>query len=138
MTSLDIIRPAIVLALFTLAILLLMAIRRVRSSQAKETTEDDYRFGESDRVPPSVSVVNRNYMNLLELPVLFYTISLLILILQKSDTVFVGLAWTYVALRIVHSTVHLTYNRVLHRLLIFAASNVVLIVMWLRVLFMTW
>jgi hypothetical protein len=77
-------------------------------------------------------------MNLLELPVLFYTISLLILILQKSDTVFVGLAWTYVALRIVHSTVHLTYNRVLHRLLIFAASNVVLIVMWLRVLFMTW
>ena len=137
MNSLDIIRPAIVLALFTLAVLLLMAIRRVRSSRANETTEDDYRFGESDRVPPSVRVINRNYMNLLELPVLFYTISLLILVLQRSDTVFVGLAWTYVALRIVHSTVHLTYNRVLHRLLIFAASNVVLIVMWLRILFMT-
>ncbi|MBR0895141.1 MAPEG family protein [Bradyrhizobium tropiciagri] len=135
MNNLDIIRPAIVLALFTLAVLLLMGIRRGLS---KETTADDYRFGESHRVPPSVSVVNRNYMNLLELPVLFYAASLLILILQRSDTVFVGLAWTYVALRIGHSAVHLTYNRVLHRLLIFVASNVVLVVMWLRILFMTW
>jgi hypothetical protein len=77
-------------------------------------------------------------MNLLESPVLFYTASLLILILQRSDTVFVRLAWAYVALRIVHSAVHLTYNSVLHRLLIFVASNVVLVVMWLRILFMTW
>ncbi len=135
MNSLEIVRPVIVLALFTLAVLLLMGIRR---GLAKETTADDYRLGESHRVPPAVSVINRNYMNLLESPVLFYTASLLILILQRSDAVFVRLAWTYVALRIVHSVVHLTYNRVLHRLLIFVASNVVLVVMWLRILFMTW
>ena len=36
----------------------------------------------------------------------------------------------YVALRITHSLIHLSYNRVRHRMLVFAVSNVVLIVMW--------
>ena len=34
----------------------------------------DFRYGESARVPGEVSIPNRNYMNLLELPVLFYAI----------------------------------------------------------------
>jgi len=42
-----------------------------------------------------------------------------------------GVAWLYVALRVVHSVIHLTYNRVMHRLIPFAISNVVLIAYWL-------
>jgi len=41
-------------------------------------------------------------------------------------------AWTYVALRAGHSAVHLTYNNVFHRLAVYAASNVMLIVLWVR------
>lgn len=33
-------------------------------------------------------------------------------------------------MRMAHSTIHLTYNRVRHRLVAFAASNVVLIMLW--------
>jgi hypothetical protein len=33
-------------------------------------------------------------------------------------------------LRIVHTAIHLSYNNVPHRLIPFAASNVVLIAMW--------
>ncbi len=40
------------------------------------------------------------------------------------------LAWAYVALRLVHSAVHLTYNRLFHRLLSFAASNFALMALW--------
>jgi hypothetical protein len=36
----------------------------------------------------------------------------------------VAMAWTYVGLRAVHSLVHLTYNKVFHRLTLFALSNV--------------
>ena len=42
----------------------------------------------------------------------------------------VAIAWTYVALRIVHSLIHLTYNHVMHRLAAFTASNVALVVLW--------
>ena len=40
------------------------------------------------------------------------------------------LAWLYVACRIAHSFVHLTYNNVLHRLATFGASTVVLLALW--------
>lgn len=38
----------------------------------------------------------------------------------------------YVALRFAHTAVHLTYNNVLHRLIVFATSNLVLIAIWVR------
>ena len=44
----------------------------------------------------------------------------------------VTLAWIYVALRLVHSLVHVTSNRIILRLLFFAASNVVLLTLWIR------
>lgn len=46
----------------------------------------------------------------------------------------VALAWTYVGLRTAHSAIHVTYNRVRDRLAAFAASNVVLIVLWTNLL----
>jgi hypothetical protein len=44
----------------------------------------------------------------------------------------VALAWLYFALRVAHSVVHLTYNNVFHRLGVYAASGVVLALLWLR------
>lgn len=43
-----------------------------------------------------------------------------------------ALAWLYVALRAAHSVVHLSYNNVYHRLAVYAASTVVLLVLWVR------
>ncbi len=74
-----------------------------------------------------------NFRNLFEMPVLFYLAAVLSLILFVQDTLLVQLAWAYVALRAVHSFVHCTYNRVLHRFLAYAASSLVLLLMWVRV-----
>jgi hypothetical protein len=41
-----------------------------------------------------------------------------------------GLAWSYVALRVVHSLIHITYNRIVHRFAAFAMSNAALLAMW--------
>jgi len=48
----------------------------------------------------------------------------------RVDAVALTLAWTYVALRGVHSAIHLTYNHVIHRLIAFAVSNVALGLLW--------
>ena len=50
------------------------------------------------------------------------------------DTASFYLAWGYFALRMLHSVVHLTYNKVVHRMTLFALSNAVLIIMWTRIL----
>ena len=122
--------PMGVLAFLTFSVLILIPIRRFRAGAAGEIVSDDFKFGESPSVPGHVSIPNRNYMNLLELPMLFYVGSLMFFVTGKVDAVVLGVAWVYVALRIVHSAIHLTYNDVMHRLVPFATSNVVLTVYW--------
>ena len=73
-----------------------------------------------------------NYANLFESPVLFYTAILLTLILMVQDSILVALAWTYVGSRYLHSFIHITYNRVMHRFSVFIFSSFVLLAMWVR------
>ena len=122
--------PMGVLALVTFIVLGLIPIRRFRASAAGQVTADDFKLGESARVPAHVAVVNRAYMNLLELPVLFYAASLMYFVAGRVDQTTLAVAWTYVALRAVHSLIHVTYNNVFHRLTAFATSNFVLMAYW--------
>ena len=73
-----------------------------------------------------------NFRNLFEMPVLFYLAVLLSLILLIQDEVLVQLAWGFVALRLLHSLIHCTYNRVVHRFTAYLASCLVLLLMWYR------
>lgn len=123
--------PMGALAFLTFAVLLCIPIRRFAAGRRGLVKTEDFRFGESRDVPGPVSIPNRNYMNLLEIPVLFYIGSLMYAISGKVDATVLVLAWTYVALRVVHSAIHLTYNNVVHRLNVFAISNVVLSVYWI-------
>lgn len=132
MTSTAILLPVFALAGWTAIVLLMIPFRRVRAGLKGHVTPDDFRYGESANVPPHVSIPNRNYMNLLEVPVLFYVACLMMQASGQGVTpAILTTAWTYVALRIAHSIVHLGYNQVLHRLALFATSNVVLVVLWM-------
>jgi hypothetical protein len=122
--------PVSALAMLTFLVLLLIPYKRIKASMEKSVTVDDFSFGESKRVPGNVSLPNRNMMNLLEIPVLFYVLCVILFITGNVTPLLVDLAWLYFALRLGHSIVHLSYNNVLHRLAFFATSNVVLMVMW--------
>jgi len=130
MQNLEILYPLIALAAWTFLVLLLIPFVRVRSVRRREIGPNDFRFGESPAVPPSVSIPNRNYMNLLELPMLFYVVCMLLYITAGSSRLAVYIAWFYVLLRVVHSLIHLSYNGVIHRLSAFALSNAALISLW--------
>jgi hypothetical protein len=124
--------PLLALVGWTLMVLLLIPFHRVRAGIAGRIQVNDFLYGESAQVPPDVSIPNRAYMNLLEAPVLFYAVGLMLFVAQKADPAAMALAWAYVGLRIVHSLIHLTYNRVIHRLAAFAMSNAVLFLLWLK------
>jgi hypothetical protein len=128
-----ILAPVAALALWTLLVLLLVPIVRFRAGFAGRIKVDDFKHGESANVPPDVSIPNRNYMNLLEAPLLFYVACVVVLATNTVNSRFLALAWVYVGLRVVHSLVHLTHNNVRHRLVVFASSNVVLAMIWVRI-----
>ena len=125
-----ILAPVGALALLTFFVLLLIPLRRFRAAFAGQVGPDDFMYGESARVPPAVSIPNRNYMNLLEVPLLFYVLCIVQLVVSAVTPTGLALAWTYVGLRALHSIVHVTYNDVRHRLVIFGASNLLLMAMW--------
>ena len=94
------------LAAWTVAILLLMVSLRV----ASKVKPSDFALGESDRVPLRPRLAHRNYVNLLELPVLFYVVGALVYASGVSPGTLVPLAWTYFGLRILHSLIHIGYT----------------------------
>jgi hypothetical protein len=134
MPQTNIFLPVSVLALWTLLVLGLVPVRRFAAASQKKVTSDDFRFGESANVPGDVAIANRAWMNLLEAPLLFYVATLIFFVTQRVDDTVVTLAWAYAALRIVHTIIHVTYNKVFHRLTAFALSNVVLVTIWIRLL----
>jgi hypothetical protein len=73
-----------------------------------------------------------NFNNLLELPTLFHLAMLVALVVAGDDALLLRMAWVYVALRVLHSLVHITYNRVVHRFAAYAASTLVLFAIWVR------
>jgi len=130
MDKTSILFPMVALVTLTFAVLLLIPARRFRAGIAGQIKYDDFKYGESARVPGDVSIPNRNMMNLLELPLLFYVACLTYLVVGRVDAVALALAWAYVGLRMTHSVIHVTYNRVRHRLIAFALSNIVLVSLW--------
>lgn len=123
--------PMGAMALLTFLVLGFIPARRFRAVFAGRAKAEDFRFGESPAVPGDVSIPNRNYMNLLELPILFYVGGLMYFVAGRVDQAALIVAWLYVALRAIHSLIHLTYNNVLHRLTAFALSNFVLMAFWI-------
>lgn len=122
--------PMGAMALLTFVVLGFIPARRFRAAFAGRVKPDDFKFGESAAVPGDVSIPNRNYMNLLELPTLFYVAGLMYYVAGRLDQAALVVAWAYVALRAVHSAIHLSYNNVFHRLTAFALSNFVLLAFW--------
>ena len=124
--------PVVALVALTFAVLLLIPYARFRAGYAGRVKVKDFRYGESANVPADVSLPNRNLMNLLETPLLFYVVCIALFVTGTVDSVALWLAWAYVALRAVHSLIHLTYNNVYHRLGAYAASIAVLLALWVR------
>lgn len=75
-----------------------------------------------------------NFKNLFEVPVLFYALTATALALGNVAQWLVIGAWCYVALRCLHSLVQCTYNKVIHRLLAFLSSSLLLVGLWITLM----
>lgn len=71
-----------------------------------------------------------NFRNLFELPVLFHAGCLLALSANQESMALLVLAWSFVALRYLHSYIHCTYNKVMHRFQVYVLGGVCLFAFW--------
>jgi hypothetical protein len=123
--------PVSILALWTAMVLLQTGLRRLGAVRSRRVRGGAFRYGESADVPDDLKVWNRNLMNLLEMPILFYVVCISFYVTRQVTPGVVALAWVYVGLRLLHSLVHLTSNRIIVRFGVFAIGNFVLLAHWL-------
>ncbi len=90
------------------------------------------RTGAKLSLPPEVERVADNYNHLHEQPTIFYAVALAAQFAGAADPLSVGLAWGYVALRVVHSLIQATVNVIPLRFGVFVLGSVVLLALLVR------
>ena len=79
------------------------------------------------RLPFRVRSVADNYNHLHEQPTIFYALMFFAALTGGGDSTAATLAWAYVLLRVVHSLVQATVNRVVVRFAVFNVGTLVLL-----------
>lgn len=131
MTS--ILTPALALIILSLIVWIWMYATRIPAMQKARINPQDARFpGSLDVLPDSARQVADNYNHLMEQPTIFYALVFYIYLSGGQDTLYIWLAWAYVALRVVHTLIQCTANIVNLRFTVFSLSTLVLMAMAVR------
>ncbi len=117
------------LSLVTLLVLYLYRIPALAVAKPSNEILQDPRS--LDKLPKQARFAGQNYNHQFEAPVLFYVLCGVAIVAGLGNETTQMLAWAYVGLRVLHSIVHVTYNKVMHRFAVFSLSSLVLI--WLFV-----
>ena len=129
--SFEILKPVVVLVAWTLVMWAWMVAVRMPALKAAGVDITKLTGGkgtDADRVlPPKVQWPSHNYNHLLEQPTAFYAVALTLALIGAGNGINATIAWGYVLLRIAHSLVQATFNRVSVRFLLFLLSTLCLI-----------
>jgi hypothetical protein len=130
--------PAIVLVLWSLVMLTWLALTRLPAMSAAgislPTIVGQRGVNLEGVIPDRVNWKSHNYTHLMEQPTLFYATVLVLGVVGAGDGLNLQLAWGYVIVRIAHSIVQATWNRVTVRLALFALATVALLILAINAL----
>lgn len=131
MIGMEILQPAVVLMIWTMVMWAWMYATRIPAMQ-KAQVDVNRLVSDPDasldrQLPAQVQWKAHNYNHLHEQPTVFYAVAIVLAIVGAGDGLNALLAWIYVGLRVIHSIVQVTANKVMVRFVLFALSSVVLI-----------
>jgi hypothetical protein len=127
--------PLFGMVALTTFVFALNLVLRIWSAATGKVNPRHFKLYNTDcEVPEFLEAGTRHMANLFETPVLFYVAGVLTIVRHAENALIVNLAWGYVGLRALHAFIHMTYNHVIHRMLTFLVSFLVLVFMWVHLL----
>ena len=126
MQQITILLPVLTLAFWTFIIFAIMAPARFYFLRMKHPQTAAHTKNLKGVLPPWTERVGDNYNHLFEQPVIFYVVALSIAVINNIEPLMIQLAWVYVALRVLHSIVQITFNFVPLRFTLFVTSWLIL------------
>lgn len=129
--------PVLVMLLLTTVVWVWLFARRLPFMLSHKIDAETVKTPQqlADLLPPKVAAPGDNLKNLFEVPIIFYVVCISAFLLQQVDGLLINCAWAFVGLRALHSIVHCTYNRVIHRFLAYLLSSVIVGFMLLKLSF---
>ncbi len=125
--------PSIAMFFLSAAMLMRLGAMRFRATKLREVSVSYYALYRGDGVEPdALRLMSRHAHNHFEIPPLFHVVILMTYVTGQVSPLAVALAWAYVAMRVLHSVIHLRLNNVTYRFMAFIGSVVVLIALWVR------
>ncbi len=134
MEKIAIVYPAIAMFLLTIGLILSLGISRFFAIHSGKVSIKYYRLYNEGKQPDYLHLRGRHVQNLFEVPPLFYAGVLFTYVTDQVTLIAISAAWAFVALRVVHSVIHLTSNNVSMRFFAFGLSLLALTVLWLHLL----
>ncbi len=124
--------PVAAMVALTFLVLFGMGSLRMSGMLTGRLSTDYYRYlrPDEDPEPEVLRGFTRNFINLLEVPVLFYVGCVTAYVTAAVDGTLVDLAWVFVGGRVIHSAIHLTYNHPWHRAAAFLFSSAIVLAFW--------
>ena len=136
MIGMAILQPVVVLAAWTMVMWFWLYGTRIPALGAAKVDPDDLVHdptkGLDMVLPPQVMWKAHNYNHLHEAPTVFYAVAITLAIVGAGDGINAQLGWAYVVLRVVHSVIQATVNKVMLRFLVFAISSFILMALVFR------
>jgi hypothetical protein len=126
--------PAVALAAWTFVMWAWMYATRIPAIRSSKMKLDPSipRGEQMATLPAEVRWKADNYNHLFEQPTLFYPMVIIAALVPGSGSIELGLAWTYVALRVVHSIFQASVNKIEVRFALFFLSSLALLGLVLR------
>ena len=136
MTDAAILSPTFALVSLIFVVWFTLFVQRLAHIRRQPPRAEDFGTGAAAMAYfEPVEMPANNLRNLFEMPVLFFALVPLLLVTGHAGIVQIALAWAYVALRAVHSAIHICRGPVPRRFLAHLASTVVLMAMWIGLAF---
>jgi hypothetical protein len=133
-TNAEFLSPVLALVAWTLVMWIWMYATRIPAMNAAgiDPQEAAYPGTWAHRLKSGVRSVADNYNHLHEQPTIFYALMFFAAMTGGGDAKALKLAWAYVIIRVLHSLVQATINRVIVRFSIFALGSIVLMIFTFR------
>ncbi len=133
MSDYSLVFPMLALVLLTFGVAVVLFRARIRSVREGHTPVSYFRVLSGSPEPEFLAKPTRHFINLFEVPTLFYAACLAAMVVCVTGPIVLALAWGYVGARLAHAWVHLGANRVRHRFRIYFISWIFLLALWLYV-----
>lgn len=132
-TNLSLIFPMFAMVILTAVVLIVSFRARVQAVRNQQIKISYFRTFSDGQPPEQVLKTTRHFSNLFEVPTLFYAACITGMVIPVLSELFLICAWLYVVARLFHAYIHIGANRIRPRMIAYALSWTVLLVMWIQI-----